>query len=231
MAQEPDLSAWLQALGRDGNNELYRSLVSILDGPQGSVARVEFYGPRFRHFGGQVTVGCRVDIPHPEWVEVGDRVVIENDVKILARGPGGIRLGNDVVVKSGVYLDTERPEGYIYVDPGSYIGAGSILYGHMGLEIGHHTLIAQQVTITPYSHRFADPDHLISEQGGHTRRVIIGPDCYLGMHSTVLYKADIGQGAVVGAGAVVVDSVPPGAIVVGVPARIIANRRGSSGRE
>lgn len=54
--------------------------------------------------------------------------------------------------------------------------------------------------------------------------VCIGNDVWLGANSTILSGITIGNGAVVAAGAVVTKSVPPYAIVGGVPARVIKFR-------
>jgi galactoside O-acetyltransferase len=109
----------------------------------------------------------------------------------------------------------------------AYLGTGCCLHGHQGLEIGEDTLLAQNVTITPFSHKFDDPAVPIIQQGGYMRKIAIGRDCYLGMGVCVLYSADIGDGAVIGAGAVVVKPVPPFSVAIGVPARIIRKRKKS----
>jgi len=54
--------------------------------------------------------------------------------------------------------------------------------------------------------------------------VVIGNDVWLGSHALILSGVNIGDGAVVGAGAVVVKDIPPYAIVVGNPAKIIGYR-------
>ncbi|MBQ8424510.1 MAG: CatB-related O-acetyltransferase [Clostridia bacterium] len=54
--------------------------------------------------------------------------------------------------------------------------------------------------------------------------IIIKDDVWLGTNSTILSGVEIGQGAVVAAGAVVTKDVPPYAIVGGVPAKIIKYR-------
>lgn len=56
------------------------------------------------------------------------------------------------------------------------------------------------------------------------KEVIIGNDVWIGFRSMVLGGVNIGNGAVVAAGAVVTKDVPPYAIVAGVPARIIKYR-------
>jgi serine O-acetyltransferase len=45
---------------------------------------------------------------------------------------------------------------------------------------------------------------------------------YIGCHTCILGPVHVGDGAKIGAGSVVVQSVPPGATVVGVPGHVIA---------
>ncbi|CAN1484891.1 WbbJ Acetyltransferase (isoleucine patch superfamily) [Candidatus Nanopelagicaceae bacterium] len=52
----------------------------------------------------------------------------------------------------------------------------------------------------------------------------IGSDCWIGDNSVVLAGTKLGHGCVVGAGSVVTKDVPPYAIVVGNPARVIRFR-------
>ncbi len=55
-------------------------------------------------------------------------------------------------------------------------------------------------------------------------RVRVGHDVWIGRSAIVLPGVEIGDGAVVGAGAVVTKAVPPYAIVAGNPARIVRHR-------
>ena len=57
-----------------------------------------------------------------------------------------------------------------------------------------------------------------ASMAGHTR---IGPKSFLGIGSTIIDGITVGKESVIGAGAVVIQDVPDGAVVVGVPARII----------
>lgn len=56
------------------------------------------------------------------------------------------------------------------------------------------------------------------------RQVIIGHDVWIGANAIVMGGVKIGNGAIIGAGAVVTKDVPPFSIVGGVPARIIKYR-------
>ena len=55
-------------------------------------------------------------------------------------------------------------------------------------------------------------------------QIIIGNDVWIGQNATILGGVKIGNGAVVGAGAVVTKDIPPYAIVAGNPARVIKYR-------
>lgn len=55
-------------------------------------------------------------------------------------------------------------------------------------------------------------------------RLAVGNDVWLGNHAIALEGISIGDGAIVGAGAVVTKDVPPYAIVGGVPAKVIKYR-------
>jgi acetyltransferase-like isoleucine patch superfamily enzyme len=53
--------------------------------------------------------------------------------------------------------------------------------------------------------------------------VIVGRDVLLGAHSTLLGPITVGDGAIIGAGAVVTKSVPAGEVWAGVPAKRISS--------
>lgn len=187
--------------------------------------RVEYYKTKFKKMGKNVRIGKNVKILNPEFISIGDDVLISDDVTLLARGKGGITLGNKVRLEERVYLDTQTEEfGYIIIGDSSYIGTGAMMFGHVGLEIGDNCLIGQCVNLTPYSHKYADPSKNIVCQGGHMEKVVIGRDVYVGMDSNIMYSGSIGEGSVIGAGSTVVKEIPPYSIAVGTPAKVIKKR-------
>jgi acetyltransferase-like isoleucine patch superfamily enzyme len=108
---------------------------------------------------------------------------------------------------------------------------------HERIEIGSFCSIAEGAVIfgggehnthwaTTYPLRIALNDPLAQLDGHPANKgaTIIGHDVWLGFRSMVLSGVKIGDGAVVGAGAVVTQDVPPYAIVAGNPARLIKMR-------
>ncbi len=203
---------------------MYKAIIMNTDSEEAAEIRNRYYSTRFKSMGKDVRIGVGVKIVNPQYISIGNNVLIDDHATLIARGHGGISIGSNIHINDRAYLDTEREEGYIIVHNDVYIGTGTTLFGHSGMEIGEHALLAQNITITPYSHIFEDPDDYIINQGGHTRKVTIGKDAYLGMNVCVLYSADVGQGSVIGSGSVVVKSIPPYSVAVGNPAKVIRKR-------
>ena len=204
----------------------HRTVFMQIDTPLAAELRLKHYAGLLRHTGENVRIGCGVKFVNPQCISLGDNVTIDDHCTLVARSERGITLSEGVSLKYGVYLDTEGDAGYIEIGRRVYIATGCCLHGHQGLEIGDDTLLAQNITITPYSHKFEDEAQPIIKQGGHSRKITIGRDSYLGMCVCVLCFADIGDGSVIGAGSVVVKTIPPFSVAVGVPAKVIRQRGG-----
>lgn len=203
----------------------YKSVIMNDPSDYAEKVRTEYYRTKMKNMGENVKIGCGVKIVNPQNISLGDNVKINDNAALIARDDTEIVIGNNSIIKDRVYLDTEHEGGYIHIENDVYIGTGTTLFGHEGLEIGDHVLMAQNITLTPYSHIFDDPDANIITQGGHSKKVIIGRDAYIGMGVCIMYSGDIGEGAVIGAGSVVVKPVPSYSVAVGNPAKVIRKRK------
>jgi acetyltransferase-like isoleucine patch superfamily enzyme len=136
--------------------------------------------------------------PHREIV-IGDRCSVA--AGCFVHGP--VRLGDDVSVNPRVVLDG----------------------GRAGIVIGAGTRIAVDVHVFAWNHGMA-AEREIREQPVTSRGVVIGEDVWIGAGVGVTDGVRIGAHAVVGMHAVVTSDVPEWAVVAGVPARVVGDRRG-----
>ncbi|NJL30587.1 MAG: acyltransferase [Phycisphaerales bacterium] len=100
----------------------------------------------------------------------------------------------------------------------------TILYGHGGLKIGSRTRIAAHCVIIPANHRIEDPAQPMMDQGLTCEGITIGEDVWIGAGVKVLDGVNVGDHAVLAAGAVVAKDVEAWSIVGGVPAKPIGVR-------
>ena len=104
----------------------------------------------------------------------------------------------------------------IEIHPGATLGHGVFIDHGMGVvigettEIGDHCTIYQGVTLGGTSLVKGSKRHPTLES-----RVVVGAG------AKVLGPFTVGEGAKIGSNAVVVKAVPPGATVIGIPARIV----------
>ncbi len=131
-----------------------------------------------------------------------------------AAGPGPVGWGQrkvavlahwvwSVITQAEIDLNTRIGGGLLIPHPN-----GIVI--HPDVEIGPNCLIFQQVTLGQ------GPGGGVPRLGGHVD---------IGAGAKVLGPVSVGDHAVIGANAVVLCDVPPGALAVGVPARIVQRRK------
>lgn len=92
------------------------------------------------------------------------------------------------------------------------------------VSIGDDCIIADSVHIYDHDHNYQDTSRLICRQGYYSKPVKIGNNVWVGAKVTILKGVSIGDGAVIGANALVSKDVGADTVVAGNPARIIKVR-------
>lgn len=106
-----------------------------------------------------------------------------------------------------------------------HIGPGAMIDAAGGVEIGVGSILAPEVWIYSRTHHFGETATALPfDNVMLAERVTLGRYVWIAARAIILPGVTIGDGAVVGAGAVVSRDVPPCAVVVGNPARIVRYR-------
>jgi len=134
---------------------------------------------------------------------VGSGTVIWNWTKVRERA----QIGSDVSIGQHCYIDHD-----VEIGDRCKIQNGVNLYH--GVSIGKEVFIGPSVTFTNDLHPRA-----LGEWEVTTTRVDDGAS--IGANATIVCGIDIGAGALVGAGSVVIEDVPARTVVVGNPARVV----------
>ncbi len=152
-----------------------------------------------------------------QFKEIGTNVIIEEGVMVFH--PENIVLGKDIYIGHNTIL-----KGYyrneMQIGDGSWIGQMCFFHSAGGLKIGNNVGIGPCVKIITSEH-----ESLAGLPVLHSpikfAGVIIESDSDIGVGAILLPGVTIGEGAIVGAGSVVIKDVPAFAVVAGVPARLI----------
>lgn len=131
-------------------------------------------------------------------------------------------MGDNVHIQKGAVLWAFG--GRIRLNPWVYLGPYSAVYGQGGVEIGERTLVAMHACILSSDHKVPRSPEPIWGQGDVLLPTKIGRHVWIGAHAVILGGVTIGDGCVIGAGAVVTKDLEPYSIAMGVPAKVVGKR-------
>lgn len=103
----------------------------------------------------------------------------------------------------------------IEIHPGATLGAGILIDHGMGVVIGETAELGDRITI----YHGTTLGGTGKEKG--KRHPTVGDDVVIGAGSKVLGNIKIGSNSKIGANSVVLDDVPEGATVVGIPGKVV----------
>ena len=164
----------------------------------------------------------------PANITLGKNVYLDSQVYLNAL-PGGITIGAGTNLMHGtvfhVFNYRNLPQAGIWVGKNCFFGEYTCIRGQGGVHIGDGVYTGTQVQIAAVNHVYTDPDKYIKDQGITAEGITIEDDVWLASNVVVVDGVTIGKGSVVGAGAVVNKNLPPYSVAVGVPARVVKDRR------
>jgi len=154
-----------------------------------------------KSFGHGVKVGLGVLVLHPHTFEIGDAVFIGNQTFLQGRHDGRCVIG-----------------AHTWIGPQSYFDCRD-------MELGEHVGWGPGAKVLGSEHTGEPADVPIIQTDLVIRPVRVGKWADIGVNAVLLPGVTVGEGAIVGAGAVVTKDVPPYAVVAGVPAKLLRHRR------
>ena len=151
-------------------------------------------------------------------LDIGDNVIIKSSF-----------LSNLVGLYSRTIIVTRAPGAKIQI--GDNVGiSGATIYARKGIYIGDNTCIGGNTKILDNDFHPIEAETrnrlLADASGGDSdlvpaKEIHIGRDCFIGCNTIILKGTELGDGCVVGAGAVVSGRFEAGSVIAGNPAKII----------
>lgn len=163
-------------------------------------------------------------------------VAIEGRVEFLGRPIISVARGSKLVIRGenhifsgprcnllGIFqpcvLRTLNPDASLLLGRGVGLSGVAVCAGR-SVTIGEGTIVGSGAMIFDNDFHASDPElGWIDDTLNSARPVEIGNRCFIGARAIILKGTRLGDGCVVGAGAVVSGEVPAGAVVGGNPAR------------
>lgn len=163
-----------------------------------------------------------------ENLRIGDTGLIAGDNNT----PSNIRIGNNVAIDGNV-ASQNNCTGVIEIGDYSYIGANTRVWAYKRISIGKHVAISHNCNVFDSNSHAVD---YLERQNAHIeffhtnkyveknvscKDVVIEDNVWIGANSCIMKGVHIGARSIIGAGSVVVHSIPADCVAAGNPAKVI----------
>ena len=164
--------------------------------------------------------------PLPDNARLGARSWLHSSFAFThyrSQAPLGVSIGADVGLYAGTFFDL-GPDANVEI--GNYCSVVGAIFATNGrISIGDYTLIAHEVVLadshwqTPDGSARASTSSRVSWQPQTSME--IGRNVWIGMGAVLVGNLCVGEGAIIAAGTVVTDDVPPFTLCAGNPMKIV----------
>jgi acetyltransferase-like isoleucine patch superfamily enzyme len=203
--------------------EIIITLFSWIPGAFGLFLRSKLYPLLCGSVGKNTVFGVNVSLRHPHKIYIGEDVIIDDNCLLDAKGVNnnGIIIGNKVFVGRNTIFSCK--DGNIVIGNGVNIGFNCEIFTSSLVEIQEDVLMAAySYVIGGGNYNIKNTNITFAEQEAlNSTGILIEDNVWLGAHCVILDGISIGREAVIGAGAVVRQSVPRKTTAVGVPAHLV----------
>lgn len=189
-------------------------------------------GKRFRlgysKIARSIFVGKKVRALEKRYLTIGKKTKLHDGVYIDALSTDGVKIGDHVVLGRNTRI--ECTGGLQHIGKGVSIGSRSTFgndcfFGAAGgIEIGEDVIAGQYIRFHSENHNYSETSVLIKDQGVTHKGIKVGNNCWIGAGAVFLDGAELGDGCVVAANAVVGKKFGKNSVIGGVPGKILKTR-------
>lgn len=205
--------------------EFITTFTSGLPGALGLFLRMKLYPSLIGKVGRGVTFGTNVVLRHPHKIHLGDNVVIDDNCVLDAKGAEnkGLFIGSGAFIGRNTILSCKN--GDIHLGDNVNMGFNCQIFSASEVKLGKNCLIAAYCYMIGGTHTMDRLDIPPLEQKRVSQGIIMEDNLWLGAGVKVTDGVRIGRDAIIGTSAVVTRDIPEYAIAVGIPAKVIRNRK------
>ena len=154
-----------------------------------------------------------------KWLPISQRLPLAKRYRTFWAKKIAKKVGSNVNIERNAVFGPQ-----LEIGDNSGVGINCEVYGPV--IIGKDVMMGPEVVIYTSGHRHDRLDIPMREQGDDgVKPVTIGNDVWIGRRAMIMPGVTVGDGVVIGAGAVVTKDVPPYTVVGGVPAKVLKKRQ------